>query len=274
MAEHLLHAPQVGAALEEVRRERVPEEVRVDTRRVEPRLPREPTQDEEGARAREGAALRVQEELAPVAAVEVRPAARKVAAKRLCRLPPERDEALFVALPHAADDPVLDVDTAPLERDGLADAQPGAVEKLDERPVTESTRRRSSRGLDEPLNLPRGEGAGQPGPAPRKVDVGRGVVGPQAEDDEVPVQRSGRGGPPCDRAGRLSAGAQVGEPALDVVRSRGRRRAAEMCGEIGEVAPVRVHGAGGSPSGEESEEALDGGVHTPEFGRSLDFPVS
>ncbi len=39
--EHLLHAAQVGAALEQVRRERVAQEVRVHALRLEPRLRRE-----------------------------------------------------------------------------------------------------------------------------------------------------------------------------------------------------------------------------------------
>src|SRR4051794_4241901 len=80
VAEHLLDAPEVGTALEEVRRERVPQEVRVDALRLEPRLLRQLPEDEERAAARERAALRVQEELGPVPPVEVRPAAREVAA--------------------------------------------------------------------------------------------------------------------------------------------------------------------------------------------------
>ena len=51
VAEHLLDAPQVGAALEQVGRERMAEEVRVDTTRLEPGAVRQPAQDEERARA-------------------------------------------------------------------------------------------------------------------------------------------------------------------------------------------------------------------------------
>ena len=58
----------------------------------------EPAQDQERARARQRAALRVQEELGPVAPVEVRPAAGEVAAQRLDRLPPDRDDPLLAAL--------------------------------------------------------------------------------------------------------------------------------------------------------------------------------
>ena len=51
VAEHLLHRAQVGAALEQVRRERVAEEVGVDALRVEARLAGERAQDQEGARS-------------------------------------------------------------------------------------------------------------------------------------------------------------------------------------------------------------------------------
>ena len=86
VAEHLLDAAQVGAALEQVRRERVAEQVRVHALRLEAGLRGQPAQDQERAGARERAALRVQEELGPVAAVEVRAAAREVAPQRLGRL--------------------------------------------------------------------------------------------------------------------------------------------------------------------------------------------
>ena len=49
MAEHLLDGPQVGAALQQVRRERVPQQVRVDAVRVEARVLGEAAQDQERA---------------------------------------------------------------------------------------------------------------------------------------------------------------------------------------------------------------------------------
>src|SRR2546421_3347505 len=83
VSEHLLDAAQVGPALEEVGRERVAQEVGMDPLRLEAGPGREPAQDQERARARERAALGVQEELGPVAPVEERAAAGKIAAKRL-----------------------------------------------------------------------------------------------------------------------------------------------------------------------------------------------
>jgi hypothetical protein len=75
VAEHLLDGAEVGAALEQVRGERVAQEVRVDARRVETRLLGELAEDQERTGAGERAPLRVQEELGTVAAVEVRAAA-------------------------------------------------------------------------------------------------------------------------------------------------------------------------------------------------------
>jgi hypothetical protein len=69
--EHFLDAAQVGAALEQVGRERVPQQVRVHPFRLEPRFGGELAQDEEGAGACERAALSVQEELGTVAPVEI-----------------------------------------------------------------------------------------------------------------------------------------------------------------------------------------------------------
>ena len=105
VAEHLLDAAQVGAALEQMRRERVAEQVRMHALRLEPGLLGEAAQDQEGAGAGERPAARVQEELGPVAAVEVGPAHRDVAAQRVDRGPAERHEALLRALPERADEP-------------------------------------------------------------------------------------------------------------------------------------------------------------------------
>ena len=145
VAEHLLHRAEVGAALEEVRRERVAEEVRVDATRLEPGAVGELAQDQECAGAGERAAAGVQEELGPVAAVEMRPAEREVAAHGLGGRPPERDEALLAALSEHAHDALLDRDAVLLEPDGLGHAEAGAVEELHERAIAQRARRRPDR---------------------------------------------------------------------------------------------------------------------------------
>src|SRR2546430_14449474 len=79
VAEHLLHRAQIRPALEQVRRERVPEEMRVDAFGLEARLRRQPPEDQERPGARQRASLGVEEELRPVASVEVRTAPAEVA---------------------------------------------------------------------------------------------------------------------------------------------------------------------------------------------------
>ena len=84
------------------------EQVRVHARRVEPGLLGAALEDQEGARARERAALRVEEELGAVPAVEVRPAAREVAPKRLDGLASDRHDPFLVPLADAAHEALVE----------------------------------------------------------------------------------------------------------------------------------------------------------------------
>src|SRR5215210_1042724 len=102
-----------------MRRERVAEQVGVDPLGLEARLSGELPQDQEGARAGQRPALRVQEQLGPVAAVEVRSAVGEVAAKSLGCLPADRNDSLLAALADRAHEPVVEVDAAAFEPDGL-----------------------------------------------------------------------------------------------------------------------------------------------------------
>src|SRR5215475_15816149 len=106
MSEHFLNGPQVGASLEQVRRKRVAQQMRVDALGLEPGLAGQATQDEEDAGAGERAAVRIEEELRPVVPVEVRATAREVTAKSIGGLPSDRDDPLLVSLAEAANEPV------------------------------------------------------------------------------------------------------------------------------------------------------------------------
>jgi hypothetical protein len=74
MAEHFLNRSEVCASLEQVGRKRVAEQVGVDPLRVEACLFGQGAENQEGARAGQRPAARVQEELRAVAAVEERAA--------------------------------------------------------------------------------------------------------------------------------------------------------------------------------------------------------
>ena len=90
-----------------------------------------------------------------MAAVEVGPSAREVAAESLCRLPADRHDPLLVPLADAADEAVVERDAAFVQRHRFGDAQAGAVEQLDERAVAEIAWLRPHRSFDQPLGLPR-----------------------------------------------------------------------------------------------------------------------
>ena len=90
-----------------------------------------------------GPPRRVQEELGPVAPVEVGPPEREVAPHGFRGRASEGDDPLLSALSDDADDPRVDVDAHPLDAHRLGDAEARAVEELHERAIAERARRRS-----------------------------------------------------------------------------------------------------------------------------------
>ena len=132
VAEHLLHRAEIGPALEQMGGERVAQQVRVDALGLEPCLRRELAEDQERACAGQRAAAGVQEQVGPVAAIEVRAAERQVAAHGLGRRPAERDDALLVTLADHPHDARVDVDRGPGQPHRLRDPQARAVHQLDE----------------------------------------------------------------------------------------------------------------------------------------------
>jgi len=160
VAEHLLNRAKVGAAFEQVRRERMAEEMGVNACQLEPGPVRELAQDQECAGARQGSAASVQEELRPVTTVEMRPTEGEVPAHGLCCRPPERYQALLVSLAQHPYDPLLESDATLLESDRLGHAQAGAVEELHERAIAERSWGRAGRRVDKALGLGRRKRAG------------------------------------------------------------------------------------------------------------------
>src|ERR671936_1766593 len=171
----------------------------MDSFRFEPGSLRQPPQDEEDAGARQAAALGVQEQLRPVAPVEVWTTAREVATDSVGRGAAERYDPFLGALAGGADDSLLEVDVGFGEPDRLADAKPGTVEELDERTIAECARRRSHGGIDQPLGFRGRERARKSAAFARQRDGGGRVVAPSAEEHEVAIERARRGCPPGDR---------------------------------------------------------------------------
>jgi len=166
MPEHLLNRAEVGATFEQVRREGVAEKMRVDATRLESCSIGKLPQDEEDPSARKRSAADIQEELRPVAAIQMRPTDGEIPAHGLRRRASEGYEALLVSLPENADDPLLERDATLLEPDRLGHAQPGSVEQFDERPVAQRSRAGAGRRVDEALGLGRRKRAGERACAP------------------------------------------------------------------------------------------------------------
>src|SRR5439155_9871161 len=118
--EQLLDRAQVGAALEEMRRERVPETVWV--------------REESPERARvETAAAGGEEERVLGPARELRTRLPQVDGDAVRRLLAERHDPLLVALAADVDELLLEVDVGEVEVDGFLGAEPRRVDELHER---------------------------------------------------------------------------------------------------------------------------------------------
>ena len=170
MAEQLLDRAQVGAALQQVRRERVPQRVRADaeaaccTPRRSARTsrstlragqPRRRGSSRTAARRRRSR-LRARRSGAPAARASRRrrwrcgadaaardPAATRAAPSRSLRV--ERHEPLLAALAEHPHHPRAQVDVLEVEPDQLAQAQPRGVEQLEDRAVAPAERRATCR---------------------------------------------------------------------------------------------------------------------------------
>ena len=274
MPEHLLNRAQVGSAFEQVGGERVTQQVRVHAPGIEPGFRRQLAQDEEGARAGEGATLGVQEELGPVTAVEVWASARQVPAKRLGRMTADRDDAFLVALADHADEPVVEVDARLVEPDGLRDAQACAVEQLDERLIAKRAGLSARGRVDQTLRLAWRERLRQVPGAARELHRGRRVVVAGAEQLLVAEEAAGRGGTTRDRRGCEPVGSELGGVVLELFERRGGGRMAEECGELRKVVPVRVDCARRPSRSKQSQKAVDVCVagHPVEFGSNRPEP--
>jgi len=118
-------------------------------------------------------------------------------------MPADRDDPFLVALAHAADEPVLEVDAAPLEPDRLADAQARAVEELDERMIPPGPRSRPVGGRNQALDLSRRERPRQLPAAAREIHVRSRIVRPHAEERQMAIERARGGCAAGNRRGSL-----------------------------------------------------------------------
>ena len=216
------------------------------------------------------AALRVEEELRPVPLVEVGAPVREVAPQRLDRVPAHRDDALLVALAGAADEPLLEIDAGAVEADGLAHAEAGAVEQLDQRAVAHRSAASSPRPPRSAAAASAGESVRGSLRAPaRQLERRGGAVGPRAEQHEVPEERADRGHAARDRRGGEPAARSSASQRSRSSWRRLRGRPAEPVAERAQVAAVRLDGLRRPARREQREEALDLGIGSSRIGPRL-----
>src|SRR5713101_5084330 len=118
-----------------MRREGVTEQVRMNSFRLEPGLGCQLAEDQEGAGARQAAALRVQEELGSMPHLQERASPSQVTPHCLRGLAADRNDPLLRALADAPDDACVEVDARLRQPDGVALPEASLVEGLDDRSV-------------------------------------------------------------------------------------------------------------------------------------------
>ncbi len=190
--QQLLDRPQVGASLEQVGRERVPQAVRVrkqppEHARVEPA----PAGGEEKSVL--GAA---REQRAGVAQVQAQPVGGLFA---------ERHRAFLASLPADSDELLLEVDIGKIEIDRLSAPEAGGVDELDEGSIPKPERVVALETLEGRLDLGRFRRVRQPSGPSGARDVGH-PAGAQGETQE----RSNGGQLTRDRRRCESAGSAAG----------------------------------------------------------------
>ena len=252
MAEQLLDRAEVGAALEQMRGECVPEAVRVGE---------EPPQ-----RARvEPPAARGEEEGVARAARQLRPTVAEVAAEDVRCLLAERHDPFLAALAVDMHGLALEVDVREVEPDRLGAPQAAGVDELDERSVAEGERLVACERVDERVDLGGLRRVGEPARAPRTE---RGI-GDALRAERATEERSDRGQPAPGARGREPAagsaevGCVVGEDA-DVDVAEPEPALLEPAREVADVAAVRA--ARRVTQARALQEAVDGvlgGLHRP-----------
>src|SRR5215218_2391274 len=175
---------------------------------LEPGLRGQPPQDQKRAGTGQRPSLGVEEELRTVSAVEVWPTSGQVAPQGLDGLAADRHDPLFSALADRPDEPLVEVDAGPVERDRLADSKPGAVEQLDERAIPERSGRRPRSRVDQAVRFAGGEGARQLADPAWKLELGRRVPGDRADQDQMAEQGAERGDAAGDRRRRETCGSE------------------------------------------------------------------
>src|SRR5919198_641089 len=172
MSQKLLNHAHVRPALEEVRRERMPERVRAHAF-VDGGSGHVALQDLGAALTGQPSAARVQEEGAARGARRERgPSPGHVPRQRPSGVLPQGHQALLAPLSQDADALLVEVDVVHVQADELRDAEPRAVQRLEDGAVAQRRGVRAARRLQHLLDLVHRE---RPWERPRHLGADRGA---------------------------------------------------------------------------------------------------
>ena len=267
MAEELLDRAEVGAALEEIGRERVAKPVRVR---------KQPTE----SRGLERAAARGEKQPIFGTASKMRAPILEVAPQAVCSLLAERDCPLLPALAADENELLLEVDVGEPEVDRLLRAQPGGIDELEERAVAKAERRVGREGIEEGVrlgSLRRLREAAAPAGADRELGDAARAEGRSKEGSdcgELPRERRGR---ELARFPSGAVGAEVGGVLREHASVDGFERDTAVVNparELLEISPVRTPGRVGERRAVEKPFDGDLDVHGGLFRPALTLPSS
>lgn len=152
VTEQRLNAPQIGAALQQMRRERMTQLVR-RARLLDPRRARVRAEELPHTLPRERPAARRQEQHRRRARLRVLRANGEVRIDRREARLAERNKAALPALSKGKNEPLTPLDVRQAEPDELAHAQPSRVENVQHRPIAEPSKRSGVRPVQQPPDL-------------------------------------------------------------------------------------------------------------------------
>src|SRR5439155_15247108 len=240
VTQHELDRAQIGAPLEQVRRERVPHQVGRNARR-NPRRPAVASDDLPEAHPRKRASALVDEQRRHGRILHQLPPLPSVSFEGSQRRFPDRYQALLAPLPPAVYHSEVRLKVLAAQADQLRDPHPRRIEQLEHRFVPMARRRRGVGLLEQRVHLTRSQILGQAVTHLRSVNVAGGVTRDLAPFQEKPKEVAQRNQVPRHGPSTESTAIERLEKAANVLAGSPLRvvpRAAEIVKKADQVTAV------------------------------------
>jgi hypothetical protein len=181
VTEHFLYRNEVGAALQQVRGEAVPERMGRDVA-IHPRIPNVLSDDLPRAHPAEWAPMLIQEDhTSGLAAIQLRASSSKVAPQHSNRTASEGDDPMPVSLAMNRNEALIQGQIPHSQADQLGDAKTGAIQSFQHREIPVGVRlrtpREGRRSLEDRLDLPVGKHVGEHSRHPGRLQALRRIFG-------------------------------------------------------------------------------------------------